>query len=52
MPAQKIAVPELEPLELGAIGRVEKREVAAQVAGVDETRLELGEDAAERVREA
>ena len=52
VPTQEIAVPQLEPLELGAVGRVEKREVAAQVAGVDETRLELGEDAAERICEA
>ena len=52
MSAQQVAVPELEPLQLGAIGRVEQREITAQVAGVDEPRLELGECAAERVREA
>jgi hypothetical protein len=52
MPAQEVSVPELVPLQLGAVGRVEQREIAAQVAGIDEPRLELGEGAAERVREA
>ena len=50
-PAQ-VSVPEPELLELGAVGRVEEREIAAQLVGLDEPRLELGERGAERVREA
>ena len=50
-PAQ-VPVPEPELLELGAIRRVEKREVAAQLVGLDEPRLELRERGAERIREA
>ena len=49
-PAQ-VTVPEPELLELGAIRRVEKREVAAQLVGLDEPGLELGQCRSERVRE-
>ena len=49
-PAQ-VPVPEPEFLELGAIRRVETREVAAQLVGLDETRLELRERGAQRIRE-
>ena len=50
-PAQ-VTVPEPELLELCAIRRVEKREVAAQLVGLDEPGLELGQCRSERVREA
>src|SRR5262245_20867427 len=51
MPAKQVAIPELEPLELRAVRRVEKREIAAQVTRVDEPRLELGEGGSQRVGE-
>ena len=52
MPPAQVAVPELEPLELSAVGRVEEREVAAQLVGLDEPGLELGKCRSERVGEA
>ena len=39
-PAQ-VSVPEPELLELGAVRRVEEREIAAQLVGLDEPRLKL-----------
>src|SRR5205085_11321602 len=48
--ALDVAVPELA--ELGAVRRVEAREVAADVLGLDECGLELAERAEQRVGEA
>ena len=49
---QEVAVPEAELVELRAIGGVEQCEVAAEIGGLDEARLELGQRGPERVREA
>jgi hypothetical protein len=49
---QHVAVPDAEPVELGAVGGVEDGEVAVEVARVDQPGLELAEDAEERVDEA
>ena len=50
--ALQVAVPELEAIELGAIGRVQAGEVAFQVGRLDEAGLELAERAGQRIREA
>src|SRR5262245_2851093 len=52
MAPSQIAVPEAEVLELLAIRGVEEREVPAQVIGLDQPGLELGERGTEGVREA
>ena len=46
-----VAVPEPEAVELGPVGGVERREIAVQVAGLDQPRLEVGERLPERVGE-
>src|SRR5581483_3739082 len=51
-PAERVPVAEAEPVELGAVGRVEGGEVAVEVARLDEARLELAEGGQERVDEA
>ena len=50
--ALQVAVPELEPIELGAVGPVQAREVAFEVGRLDQAGLELAERAGERIREA
>ena len=49
--ALELAVPEAEPVELLAVGRVELGELAVELRRLDERRLELGHGRAERVRE-
>ena len=49
--AQEVAVPEAEPVELRAIGGVELGEVAAEVARVEHSLLELAERLEQRVGE-
>ena len=50
--ALQVAVPELEPIELGAVGPVQAGEVAFQVGRLDQAGLELAERAGQRIREA
>ena len=50
-PAQAVAVPEPEPVELSAVGASEPREIAPRAIGVDERRLELAERLEQDVRE-
>ena len=40
---QEVAVPETETLELGAVGAVQRGELAVEIAGVEQAGLELGE---------
>ena len=49
---QQVAVPEAELVQLRAVCGVEQCEVAAEIGGLDEARLELGQRGPERVREA
>ena len=51
-PPQKVAIPASDPVELGAVGGVEGREVALEVVRVEEPGLELAERLLERVGEA
>ena len=50
--ALQVAVPELEAIELGAVGPVQAGEVAFQVGRLDQAGLELAERAGQRIREA
>src|SRR5439155_3744894 len=49
--ALEVAVPELEPVELGTVRGVKRAEIALEVARLDEPGLELGQRTAERVGE-
>jgi hypothetical protein len=49
--AEQVGVPEAERIELGPVGGVQPREVAVQVVGVEQPRLELDERRSERVGE-
>ncbi len=49
--AQEIAIPEVEPVELGAVGRVQGRELAVHVLRIEQSRLELADRAHELVGE-
>lgn len=51
-PPQEVAIPQAEPVELGAVGGVERGEVAAEIARVEHPLLELAERLQERVGEA
>ena len=50
--ALKVAVPELEAVELRAVGPVQAGEVALQVGRLDQARLELAERAGQGIGEA
>ena len=50
--ALELAVPEPEPVELLAVGAVERGELALQLAGLEQRGLELGDGRAERIGEA
>ena len=50
--AQQVAVPELEPVELGAIGRVERGEIAVEVGRIEQPGLELADAREQRLGEA
>ena len=51
-PAQQVAVPEPEPVELGPIGRVEERQIAVELLRLEQTGLELAERRQQGVGEA
>ena len=48
----ELAVPEAQPVELGAIGRVELTELALELTRLEQRGLELGHGRPERIREA
>ena len=50
--AQQVAIPEAEPLELRAVGAVQRRELALQLVRVEQSRLELAERPQQLVGEA
>ena len=50
-PALRVAVPELEAVELGAIGRIELGQLAVEVARVEQAGLELAERPQQRIGE-
>ena len=52
VPALEVAIPELEPVELRAVGREQGAEVAGDLTRVDEARLELRDGAEQRLAEA
>ena len=49
--AAQVSVPELEPVELGAVAAIELGEIAVELVGIEEAGLELGDRGAERVGE-
>ena len=49
--AQQVAIPEPEPVELGAVRGVERSELALDLVGVEQARLELADRAQELVGE-
>src|SRR6266540_7411732 len=51
-PADQVAVPELQPVELGPVRGIESGELAVEVGRIEETRLELSDGAEEGVCEA
>src|SRR5204863_4715367 len=50
--ALEVAVPELEPVELGAIGGVEPGQIAVEISRIDEPRLQLAESSRQGVGKA
>ena len=48
---EEVAVPELEPVELAAVGGVETRQLPVEIGRVEQARLELAERLQQRVRE-
>ena len=50
--AEEVAVPAVQPVELGAVGGIEHGEVAVELLGVEEPGLELAQRLLERVGEA
>jgi len=52
MASLELAVPETQPVELGAIGRVQLAELAFELARLEQRGLELGHGRPERMREA
>ena len=51
-PAQQVAIPEPDAVELGAVGGEERGQVAVEIGRVEEPALELGERREQRVGEA
>ena len=49
--AQQVAVPEADAVELAAVGRVQLGDVAVEVGGIEQARLQLGDGGDERVGE-
>ena len=50
--AKEVAIPALEPVELGAVRGMERGEIAVEILGVEHAGLELRERLLERVGEA
>jgi hypothetical protein len=50
--AEEVVVPEIEAIELCAIGRVQGGELAVEVVGVEQSGLELADRREQRIGEA
>ena len=52
MAPQQVAIPEVEAIELGTVGGVERRQLAVEVVRVEQAGLELGDSREQGVGEA